>query len=133
MESIPSTPEGDIRFHRRGEPYYEFHPSFSVTLIIGGCTYKSCEDYLVTQMNVETVAKTKYGWRDASIGAMEGALYEKFIQHHELLQMLLATATCNIIYHHRSDDLWGDGGYGEGQNQLGMLLMKLRESFVQRF
>ena len=133
MESIPSTSEGDIRFHRRGEPYYEFHPSFLVTLRVGDHTYESCEDYLVAQMSARTDVKTKYSWRCASIGAMEEALYVKFTQHEELLLMLLATATRNIIYHHKSDDLWGDGGYGEGQNQLGVLLMGLRKSFMKPF
>ena len=57
------------------------------------------------------------------------ALDAKFTQHEDLRQLLLSTKPRNIVYHKRSDDYWGDGGDGSGENQLGKMLMQLRKLF----
>lgn len=122
-------PEGDITFNKRGEQYYEFNPSFEVSIKLGGKTYESCAEYLM-QTYSSTDVQSKRTWRNAPDGAMEEALYAKFTQHQNLYDLLLSTSGHNLVYHIMSDAYWGDGGYGEGKNKLGEILVQLREHFM---
>jgi N-glycosidase YbiA len=40
---------------------------------------------------------------------------------------LLATGDADLIEHTENDDFWGDGGDGKGRNELGRILMAVRE------
>jgi len=57
---------------------------------------------------------------------MEDVLYLKFRQHPNLRTLLLRTGLAEIIY---TDDntYWGDGQMGDGANELGKALIRLRE------
>ena len=67
-------------------------------------------------------------WRDVHDSAVEQALEAKFTQHEDLRQLLLGTKPRQIVYHINSDDYWGDGRDGSGENRLGEMLMELRKS-----
>ena len=121
-------PEGDITFNKRGEQYYEFNPSFEVSIKLGGKTYESCAEYLM-QTYSSTDVQSKRTWRNAPDSAMEVALHAKFTQHKDLRELLLSTSGHNLVYHIMSDTYWGDGWYGKGKNKLGKMLVKLRENF----
>lgn len=51
----------------------------------------------------------------------------KFTQNNNLKEILLGTGDRKLIEHTDRDKYWGDGGNGEGQNRLGILLMKVRD------
>ena len=140
--------EGTIMFHKRGEPYYEFSTSYPAPITIRGKTYASCENYVLAQKYAGTAleerirkcndaqsaqvlcrqstASSRCNWEVMRVTAMEQALYAKFTQHEDLRQLLLSTEPRNIVFHIMSDEYWGDGQDGGGQNQLGKMLMQLR-------
>ena len=82
-------------------------------------------------------------WDDVKIPIMEKALRAKFVNpKHGLLEKLLATGTRPIGEANPRDKYWGIGTSADtadaanpkrwkGQNQLGKLLMKLREEFTE--
>jgi N-glycosidase YbiA len=50
------------------------------------------------------------------------------IQHEELRALLLGTGGAQLIEHTENDDFWGDGGDGSGRNELGRILMAVRDA-----
>jgi ribA/ribD-fused uncharacterized protein len=62
------------------------------------------------------------------IGIMREAVEAKFRQHDELRTILLATGDAKLVEHTDNDDFWGDGGDGSGRNELGRILMAVREA-----
>lgn len=59
---------------------------------------------------------------------MEDVLFTKFKQHPDLRSLLMGTGTADIIYADQGDTFWGDGGpNGEGTNELGKALVRVRE------
>uniref|UniRef100_A0A6C0AKI6 mRNA (guanine-N(7))-methyltransferase n=1 Tax=viral metagenome TaxID=1070528 RepID=A0A6C0AKI6_9ZZZZ len=82
-------------------------------------------------------------WDDVKIGIMEKAVRAKFVNpEHGLLEKLLATGDREIGEANPRDKYWGIGTSADtadaknpkkwkGQNQLGKILMKLREEFTE--
>ena len=58
---------------------------------------------------------------------MKKALVAKFTQHDGLRQLLVGTGKRKLVERSPYDTFWGDGGDGSGKNQLGKLLMEVRE------
>lgn len=61
---------------------------------------------------------------------MEDVLYLKFKQHPVLRTLLLRTGLGDIIYSDENS-YWGDAITGEGANELGKALVRLRERLRQ--
>ena len=57
---------------------------------------------------------------------MDEVLYLKFRQHGELRTLLLNTFPADLVYVESGDPFWGDGA-GNGMNELGKSLMRVRE------
>ncbi len=66
-------------------------------------------------------------WESAKDGIMLEAVRAKFTQHDDLKAVLLGTGDAKLVEHTENDSYWGDGGDGSGRNQLGQILMKIRE------
>ena len=71
-------------------------------------------------------------WKEVKVAFMRDILFAKFFQNPKLAKMLLATGDSKLIegndWH---DTFWGvDLETGEGQNNLGKLLMELREELI---
>ena len=58
---------------------------------------------------------------------MEEVLYMKFRQHPDLRQLLMETGHAELIYAESGDPFWGVGPLGQGSNELGKALFKVRE------
>ena len=58
---------------------------------------------------------------------MEDVLYAKFMQHPDLVHLLFETGVADIVFDDKQDDFWGVGPTGEGNNELGKALVRLRE------
>lgn len=58
---------------------------------------------------------------------MEDVLYRKFRQHPDLLNLLLNTGVAELVYNEVRDDFWGVGQTGQGANELGKALVRVRE------
>lgn len=57
---------------------------------------------------------------------MDDVIYEKLLQHPGLRAMLLDTGLADIIFSD-ADIYWGEGPLGNGANQLGQSLMRVRD------
>ena len=69
-------------------------------------------------------------WNSKRIATMEEIVKQKFIQHPELKEKLLATGDAELVEgrNFRPDYFWGKKlSTGEGENHLGIILMKVRE------
>ena len=58
---------------------------------------------------------------------MEEALYLKFRQHPELRSLLMGTGNAELVYAETKDSFWGEGRSGEGKNELGKALVRVRD------
>jgi ribA/ribD-fused uncharacterized protein len=66
-------------------------------------------------------------WESVKDSIMHEVVLAKFTQHADLREILLATRDATIVEHTRNDSYWGDGGDGRGKNQLGRILMHVRD------
>jgi ribA/ribD-fused uncharacterized protein len=67
-------------------------------------------------------------WEQVRDGYMEKAVFDKFTRYPELRTLLLSTGDARIYEHTKNDCYWGDCGDRTGENKLGLLLEKVRES-----
>lgn len=67
-------------------------------------------------------------WDKVKNGFMEKALFDKYTRHEVLTELLLSTGSTHIYEHTKNDCYWADCGDRTGQNHLGLLLMKVRDS-----
>jgi ribA/ribD-fused uncharacterized protein len=83
---------------------------------------------LAAQMGRDRKRKLRRDWESAKVGVMREAVDAKFRQHPELGALLLGTGDAKLVEHTENDDFWGDGGDGKGKNQLGRILIAVREA-----
>jgi len=65
-------------------------------------------------------------WMSFNIRAMDITLTQKFQQHQDIRQELLATGDSDLIEDSDVDSFWGCGADKQGRNELGKALMRLR-------
>lgn len=65
-------------------------------------------------------------WDDAKVDIMRQAFREKFKQHPQLAQQLVATGDAILVEVNIHDPFWGSGPDGNGQNWAGKLVMEVR-------
>ena len=78
------------------------------------------------RMGRDRKQKLRRDWESVKDQVMYEAVQEKFVQHPELAEQLLATQNAKIVEHTEQDSYWGDGGDGSGKNKLGQILMRVR-------
>lgn len=66
-------------------------------------------------------------WERIKVKVMEDAVRAKFTQNPHLKEKLLATGDAELVEFSSWDRFWGVDRNGRGQNQLGKILMKIRE------
>ncbi len=82
---------------------------------------------IAARMGRDRKRKLRRDWESVKLGVMREAVEAKFRQHDDLRALLLATGEAKLIEHTENDDFWGDGGDGSGRNELGRVLMAVRE------
>ena len=147
----PVSTNGVIYFYDRKDPYFEF-TNFAVFIIrLDDQWWQSTEHYFHAQKflpydtptareiqqaktpraALEKARRSKAfirnNWHSIKVGVMYKAVMAKFSQHYELAQLLLATGTARLVERTDIDDFWGDGPDGQGRNQLGRTLMRVRD------
>jgi len=83
---------------------------------------------IAARMGRDRKRKLRRDWERVKIGVMREAVEAKFRQHEELRALLLGTGDAQLIEHTENDDFWGDGGDGSGRNELGRILMAVRDA-----
>lgn len=76
--------------------------------------------------------KLRADWESVKAQIMEKAVRTKFMSHPDLQEILLNTAEELIVEDSPTDYYWGCGESKTGQNQLGKILMKIRQEIRQR-
>ncbi|KAG1806449.1 uncharacterized protein HD556DRAFT_1436408 [Suillus plorans] len=66
-------------------------------------------------------------WGQVFLRTMEDVLYIKFKQHPSLRTLLLRTGLADIVYADANDAYWGHGPSGDGANELGKALIRVRD------
>ena len=87
---------------------------------------------LAARLGRDRKRKLRRDWEAVKVSIMREALDAKFRQHPELAALLLGTGDALLVEHTENDDYWGDGGDGSGRNELGRLLMALRDELRKR-
>ncbi len=132
-------------FHK--EPYKFLSNFYEASIIYGGLTYQNSEAAFQAQKCMseeEKIQFTKLGpgkskgigrrvklrldWEEVKVGIMEEIVRAKFSQHQELAVKLIETGNKKLIEGNRwGDTFWGvDTRTGQGENHLGIILMKVR-------
>jgi N-glycosidase YbiA len=70
-------------------------------------------------------------WEDVKDNIMRKAIFNKFTQNKNILNLLLSTDDKILAEHTNRDKYWGDGGDGSGVNMLGKILMETRSLLRQ--
>lgn len=141
--------DGPVHFYGVRDPYGEFSNFAPFPVELGGRTWPTTEHYFQAQKfrddayreKIRTTkspmiaarlgrsrkAPIRKDWESVKLGVMLDAVRAKFAQHPGLAALLRSTGDRPIVEHTRNDSFWGDGGDGTGRNELGRLLMQVRE------
>lgn len=82
---------------------------------------------IAARMGRDRKRKLRRDWERIKLGVMREAVEAKFRQHADLRALLLGTADALLVEHTDNDAYWGDGGDGSGRNELGRILMAVRD------
>lgn len=142
---------GAIYFYDKADPYFEFTNLYRVPILIDGKVWKSSEHYFQNEKFKgypaarKALAKTSGGydtfsvaqeykkyadpdWQSRSLNVLHRAVKEKFKQHPDLMQMLLGTGNATLVEDAGpNDEFYGAGAHMQGENKLGLTLMRVRE------
>ena len=95
----------------------------------GGYTWRIALNSVIAQYEKRGVVM-RPDWEQVKKEEMHNVLRTKFSQDKHCRSVLLSTQGFELVEHSPHDSFWGDGGDGSGQNQLGKLLVTLREEIV---
>lgn len=87
------------------------------------------EAFALSRYNEDHV---KADWVDVRHAVMRYVVFEKFRQNTRLAHLLVSTGDKMLTEHSHKDPYWGDGGDGSGKNELGKILMEVRDHFAER-
>lgn len=152
-EREPGATAKTIRFYSVGAEYGEFSNFAPYPITLKGKRWPTSEHYFQAQKfassrdqeeiraaNTPMLAaswgrdrkrKLRRDWERVKVAVMREAVEAKFRQHDELRALLLDTGDATLVEHTENDDFWGDGGDGSGRNELGRILMAVRDRLRQ--
>jgi len=147
----PAEPTAPILFYHRHNPYFEFTNFAWTPILWDNRRYPTAEHLFQAHKFIDTEPELaerirhlpssraaleeagryrefqRTDWFDVNVGVMGAVLEAKFTQHSELRDMLLGTGDVELIEDSPVDSFWGCGHDGQGRNELGKALMRLRD------
>ena len=81
--------------------------------------------------NLSKKTNLRSDWLEVCDKIMYEIIYNKFTQHEYLISTLISTGLRPIVQQTRGDGFWGTGLDGDGENRLGICLVKLRKYFYE--
>jgi len=114
------------RFHRESKHYIGDKAQLSEAVASSKYRTGSELDYCGVPVARPPEAAVDRHWDGTKLRVMMQALKAKMVQHPVVRRTLLATNNDTLLYHCQSDPYWGTSTSRSGQNQMGLLLMKLR-------
>lgn len=153
----PMYDSNTICFYNANELYYELTNFYPSPITINFITYPTVEHYFQSQkfsdINIRKQISMSNTPREAfnlaqnyskqnpqsmhsdwhssrKYRIMKEALIQKFSQNPTLRKLLIDTGNKVLVEHTDKDAEWGDGGDGSGNNNLGKLLMEVRQGIL---
>lgn len=153
----PMYDSNTICFYNTNELYYELTNFYPSPITINSITYLTVEHYFQSQkfsdINIQKQISMSNTPRDAfnlaqnyakqnpqsvysdwhssrKFRIMKEALIQKFSQNPTLRKLLINTGNKVLVEHTDKDTEWGDGGDGSGNNNLGKLLVEVRQGIL---
>lgn len=77
--------------------------------------------------NLGQIVAMRADWDQVKCSVMKECVKAKFTQHKHLQELLLSTDNEELIEDSQNDYFWGCGANGKGLNNLGKILMEVRE------
>jgi len=71
--------------------------------------------------------KVRSDWEEVKCSIMRQAVLTKFLTHPDIQEILLETGEQVIVENSPTDYYWGCGSNNTGQNNLGQILMSVRQ------
>jgi len=102
--------------------YSVSHPGIAKKIL--GST-SSHDAKVIADQNKNNFSKS---WHKEKVAIMEQILRAKAAQHEDVRKKLLKTGKRTIIENSPVDSFWGIGPDGKGENMVGKIWMKIRES-----
>ena len=155
----PTLPSGAIGFYKIGDEYGVFSNFAHTPVEIDGHTWFTTEHYyqswkfrgvddvasqrafnrILTKKSPVEAAKLgrdksiprRPDWKGKKDDAMRVAVAYKARQHEEMKEALLRTGEALIVEKAITDDYWGYGADGKGNNMLGRVLMEVRDAIKE--
>jgi ribA/ribD-fused uncharacterized protein len=81
---------------------------------------------LAAEMGRDRSRPLRSDWESVKDDIMREAVREKFMQHPDLCELLLATGDEELVEKTTVDKYWGCGSDGTGKNMLGKILVEVR-------
>lgn len=81
---------------------------------------------IISSRNKDKVSKQ---WYNERVEVMEQILKAKTKQHEDVRETLKRTGNRTIVENSPVDSFWGTGPDGKGENMVGKIWMKIRDSF----
>jgi len=150
FREVPKHPPNEIHFYNKEDRFYGFSNFAEYPVFYENEEYRTAEHLFQslkfldkrdadrvrrcrTAREAAKVAQTmqnraRKDWivKRINVSVMEKVLICKFSQHEELANLLLSTGNAKIFQDSPTDEFWGTGQEGNGQNKLGVLLMETR-------
>ena len=137
----------EIRFYDIDQPFGELSNFSDHPIFIDGEIWRTVEHYYqahkftnplikqsirlchtpVEAKKISSHNQVIHCWGTVKLKIMEVALYAKFTQHSELTTLLMSTEDSELIEDSTEDEFWGCGAENTGENNLGKLLMMIRQ------
>lgn len=146
-----------IRFYRVQDPYGCLSNFSPHKIKLDGCYWPTVEHYYQAQKFVGTATPDlvhrihqaptpevaaelgrhsgcplRSDWEQVKTQVMYQAVLTKFLTHQDIQAVLLATGNEDIVEASPTDTFWGCGADGQGRNQLGKVLMQVRQEIQKR-
>lgn len=78
--------------------------------------------------------KVRKDWEKVKLPIMRSIVEAKFYQNEDLMEMLIATKPHELIEGNSWGDVfWGQSPVGKGRNELGKILMSIRDDITRMF
>jgi len=136
-----------IKFYKTNEPYGFLNNFKKARMFIYGhwtnnveTPYQSAKTLTKAQEDAIWACKTpreardlgqkvkmRADWDKIKVQVMYECCMAKFLQHADLRKQLMETGDQELIEDSPIDSFWGCGADGRGQNNLGKVLMRVRE------
>ncbi|KAK0542274.1 hypothetical protein OC844_007833 [Tilletia horrida] len=150
-ECNPTSVRGEMRFYHRAQPGFYLSNFYPSPFMCDGQMYGSSEAYFQSRkfLHEPPIAKkvasapsardaltlarayhlhTRADWSKVSVGEMYDACFLKFVNNPRLRAQLIATGEAHLVEAAPEDYFWGEGQDKTGRNELGHVLVAVREA-----